>query len=187
MNIKHIFASLFSLTLILSASAETRPGPLPENAVRIKNIDEADLVGRWRYEKEMTDVVAIDRDGSIIIDGRYVEEGTANATEIEYMTIRADHTATDSITVDTQVGDTLRSELAFQWSYDADTRKLAMTAKFFTEAINGAHPKIKPLPPEATADIMMWTLDDQRILGLNTEYGDTIYYTEITNSQAAGQ
>lgn len=182
MNTKHIIVGMLSLVLILPANAETPSATLPEDAVQIESIAETDLIGQWHDEREIADVVAIDRDGNIIIDGRYVEAGTANATWLETLTIRADHTATDNIAVDTQVGDTLESELVFNWAYEPEANELTMTSVFFTESVNGGAYQIRPLPPETTAEITMWTLDDQRFLGLNTEYSDTIYYTEITDN-----
>ncbi|MBV7433711.1 hypothetical protein KRX19_01630 [Cardiobacteriaceae bacterium TAE3-ERU3] len=182
MSIKHILVSLFSLALIAPTHAETLSAPLPENAVRIESIGEADLIGQWRHEEEMADVVSIDRDGHIHTASRYMEAGVSNATYLENLTIRADHTATDNITVDTQIGDTLNSELVFNWAYSPETHELTMSSVSFTESVNGAPNQMKPQPPETTAEITMSMLDDLRILGLNPEYGNTIYYTEITDN-----
>ncbi|MBV7433709.1 ATP phosphoribosyltransferase regulatory subunit [Cardiobacteriaceae bacterium TAE3-ERU3] len=86
MNTRHIIASLFCLGLTLSAHADMHPAPLPEEATRIENISEADLIGTWSFEEDIP-----------------------YAKVINYSEIRADHTSTDDTLVTAQTGETVKS------------------------------------------------------------------------------
>lgn len=155
MNIQSISAGLLCLGLTLSAHADMHPGPLPEEATRIENITEADLIGTWGFEEDIP-----------------------YAKVINYSDIRADHTGTDDTLVTAQTGETVKVLQTFTWAYDPDTQIFSQEVEELKQSVNGA--PFEQLPVEhKQLNLSMWLVDGERVLGLGEEYGDTLYYTEV--------